>query len=241
MTSPTVPDGPPPLVLDGVSVDVLDGARHRRVIDGVSVTVMAGEMVAVMGPSGAGKSTLLGLACGLATPSTGEVRVFGGEPSLGRDAWWAQRRRDTIGVVHQRLNLLDGLTALDNAALAGDLRGFGHRRARLLARAALERVGVSHVADTFAERLSVGEQQRVAIARAITGDRAILLADEPSAALDRTSADEVSALLAELAHEGRAVLLVTHDAQLASWADRTLVLCDGRTVDEIAPIASAGR
>jgi putative ABC transport system ATP-binding protein len=103
-----------------------------------------------------------------------------------------------------------------------------------VARSALDRVCVGPVADTFAERLSVGEQQRVAIARAITGDRPILLADEPSAALDRTSADEVSALLADLAHEGRAVLLVTHDAQLASWADRTLVLRDGCTVDEIA-------
>lgn len=225
---------PPVLRLAGVTVDVTDGTRPRRVLDAISLEVTAGEMVAVMGPSGAGKSTLLGVACGLVTPTVGSVRLLDLVATGVAPIWWSARRRDTIGVVHQQRNLFGGLSALDNAALAVDLLGRSHREARRAAQAALERVGVVHVADTPAERLSVGEQQRVAIARAITSDRPLLLADEPSAALDRTSADEITQLLADLAQEGRAVLLVTHDSQQASWADRTVVLRDGKMVDEVS-------
>jgi len=232
----------PVLSVDALTVDVADGRRLRRVLDRVTLEVAAGEMVAVMGPSGAGKSTLLGAACGLVVPQGGGVRLYGDQPRMVSSAWWADRRRDTIGVVHQRLNLLGGLSAVDNAALAVDLLGGSHRTARRAALAALERVGAAHVAETRAERLSVGEQQRVAIARGITGDRPLLLADEPSAALDRTSADEITRLLADLAAEGRAVLLVTHDSQQASWADRTIVLRDGCVVDQVkADTASRGR
>lgn len=225
-----------------VTFTVTDGHVPRDVVAGVSLEVRTGELVAVMGPSGAGKSSLVNLACGLAVPTTGRVEILGKVPltgPAGHARWWADRRRDTIGVVHQRLNLLGGLSALDNVALALDLAGVSHRRARPRAAAALDRVGIGNLADAQAERLSVGEQQRVAIARAIVGDRPLLLADEPSAALDRTSADEIAQLLAELATEGRAVLLVTHDGQQASWADRTIVARDGRIVDRIESVPVA--
>ncbi len=220
-----------------VSVTVTDGRTPRDVLRDVTFDVHAGELVAVMGPSGAGKSTLVNLACGMVGPTDGLLTLRGHQPpSPGSrlwSPWWADRRLDTVGVVHQRLNLLAGMTALDNVALALDLAGTGHRRARREAGEALERVGISALATTPTERLSVGEQQRVAVARAITGDRALLVADEPAAALDRTSADEITRLLADLAAEQRAVLLVTHDSQQASWADRTIVLRDGAIVDRI--------
>lgn len=235
VTPPEPPD--PALAFDRITVTVMDGRRPRRVLDDLSLSVAAGELVAVMGPSGAGKSTLVDVACGLITPTDGTVTLQTFQPRPNGH-WWADRRRDTIGVVHQRLNLLAGMSALDNVALALDLRGYRHRQAQEVAQAALQRVGMADVAQTAAERLSVGEQQRVAIARAIAGDRSVLVADEPSAALDRTSADEISRLLADLAAEGRAVLLVTHDSQLASWADRTVVLRDGTIVDRIEQIPS---
>lgn len=224
---------PPALRLLDVRFTVTDGATPRSVLGGVTLSVHPGEMVAVMGPSGAGKSTLLDVACGLVQPTGGTVDVLGYGAHPWPTRWWADRRRDTIGVVHQRLNLLDAMTAEDNVALALELRGQSRRAAREAALAALDRVGIAPAAGTAAEQLSVGEQQRVAIARAIAGDRPILLADEPAAALDRTSADHVAQLLADLAAEGRAVLLVTHDSQQASWADRTILLRDGAIVDEI--------
>lgn len=236
--NPTSPRGPQPhggVHYESVTVVVDDGQHRRTVLDDVSFGVDPGELVAVMGPSGSGKSTLVNLASGLVLPTHGWVALAGRHPSAMGAGWWADRRRDTVGVVHQRLNLLAGLTAVDNVALALDLAGLRHRDAQHRATAALDRVGMSGVAGTLADRLSVGEQQRVAIARAIAGDRPVLLADEPAAALDRTSADEVTRLLAELADEGRAVLLVTHDSQQASWADRTIVLRDGSVVDRIEP------
>ncbi|MEO6627693.1 MAG: ATP-binding cassette domain-containing protein [Aquihabitans sp.] len=233
----------PALRFDGVTVEVLDGRHRRTVVDAFTLEVYAGELVAVMGPSGSGKSTVVNVGCGLVTPTRGEVAVLGARPgplvSLS-PRWWAERRRSCVGVVHQRLNLLGGLSARENVALALDLQGRTHAEARREADAALERVGISSLANIVTDRLSVGEQQRVAIARAIAGDRPIVLADEPSAALDRTSADEVSRLLADLAHDGRAVLLVTHDSQQASWADRTLVVRDGRIVDHISAHPTAG-
>lgn len=233
----------PALRFDGATVDVLDGRLRRTVVDALCLEVFAGEMVAVMGPSGSGKSTVVNVGCGLVAPTSGEVAVLGERPgSLASltARWWSQRRRTCVGVVHQRLNLLGGLSARENVALALDLQGRSHAEARHEANVALERVGISSLANIGTDRLSVGEQQRVAIARAIAGDRPIVLADEPSAALDRTSADEVSRLLADLAHEGRAVLLVTHDSQQASWADRTVVMRDGKIVDQISARPTPG-
>jgi len=232
---------PPALRLIDISVTVTDGSVERAVLDRVTLEVGSGELVAVMGPSGAGKSTLLDVACGLVRPTGGAVDLLGLGPRPWPARWWADRRRDRIGVVHQRLNLLGAMTALDNVALALDLRGRPHRAARRLAMDALERTGIAHTAGTVASRLSIGEQQRVAIARAIAGDRPLLLADEPAAALDRTAADQVTELLADLAAEGRAVLLVTHDSQQASWATRTVLLRDGAIVDEIGPATAARR
>lgn len=232
---------PPALRLIDISVRVTDGSVERAVLDRVTLEVGSGELVAVMGPSGAGKSTLIDVACGLARPTAGTIELLGLGLGPRPARWWADRRRDRIGVVHQRLNLLGAMTALDNVALALDLRGRPHRAARRLAMEALDRAGIAHTAGTVASRLSIGEQQRVAIARAITGDRPLLLADEPAAALDRTAADQVTELLADLAAEGRAVLLVTHDSQQASWASRTVLLRDGAIVDEIGAASAAGR
>jgi putative ABC transport system ATP-binding protein len=223
----------PALALDRVTVTVTDGQMPRTILDDVSLAVWRGELVAVMGPSGAGKSTLLDVSCGLVPPTAGRVFLGDRPPGPLTASWWSDRRRDTIGVVHQRFNLLEGLSALDNVALALDLLGRSHRKARDAAADALARVGIGHTAATPAARLSVGEQQRVAIARGIVGDRPILLADEPAASLDRTSADQITELLADLAAEGRAILLVTHDSQQASWATRTILLRDGVLTDEI--------
>ncbi|MEO6988895.1 MAG: ABC transporter ATP-binding protein [Aquihabitans sp.] len=221
-----------------VTVMVDDGRTPRTILKDITFGAERGEMVAVMGPSGSGKSTLINLACGLINPTSGSVAVNGQSPPSLRPGWWADRRRDTVGVVHQRLNLLAGLSAVDNVALALDLIGVRHHQAIKRAMASLDRVGMADLGSIPAEQLSVGEQQRVAIARAIAGERPVLLADEPAAALDRTSADEVTHLLADLAQEGRAVLLVTHDSQQASWADRTIVLRDGVIVDRIEPALS---
>jgi putative ABC transport system ATP-binding protein len=231
----------PALRLCDVRVTVTDGSTPRSVLDGISLDVHVGELVAVMGPSGAGKTTLVDVACGLIRPTGGTVELAGALRHSWSASWWADRRRDHIGVVHQRLNLLEGMTALDNTALALDLQGRSRREARRAAAVALDRVGIGHIGPTMAERLSVGEQQRVAIARAIAGDRPVLLADEPAAALDRTAADQITELLADLAAEGRAVLLVTHDSQQASWAGRTILLRDGAIVDEITAGARALR
>lgn len=221
------------LELASVTYVVTDGSRQRTVLDHVSLTVSHGEFVAVMGPSGAGKSTLLHLCCGLLEPSTGHVLVHGLQPSRSKRAWWAEQRRHTIGFVHQRLNLLAGLSAAANVALALELDGIPRRAARQSAAEALDALGVADLASTPASRLSIGEQQRVAIARAIAGGRPLVLADEPAAALDRTSAEHVARLLGDVARAGRAVLMVTHDSEQASWADHTIVLRDGRVVDRI--------
>lgn len=224
----------PLLELTEVTCRFTDGGRAVTALDGVSLAVGGGEMVAVMGPSGSGKSTLVHVACGLVAPTEGTVAVLGqrAEPRHAR-RWWADMRCRHIGVVHQRLNLVPGMDALANVALPLRLAGAGERRARATARAALAEAGVAEVAPVRSERLSVGEQQRVALARAIVGDRRVVLADEPTAALDTVAAEGIAELLADLARAGRAVLMVTHDSRLASWADRAVILRDGAVVDRV--------
>jgi putative ABC transport system ATP-binding protein len=223
----------PVLELDKITCRHADGRREVSALDDVSLSITADELVAVMGPSGSGKSTLVHVSCGLVVPTSGAVRI-GGEsvPFIARP-WWATRRRRDVGVVHQRLNLVPGLTALENVALPLELDGWSVAVARAAAHRALDEAGADDLAGLPSRDLSLGEQQRVAIARAIVGERKLVLADEPTAALDSAGAEAVVRLLADLAHAGRAVLLVTHDSRLAAWADRLVVLRDGRIVDSI--------
>ncbi|MFE9653603.1 ABC transporter ATP-binding protein [Micromonospora sp. NPDC006431] len=213
------------------------GPAAVHALRGVSLTVRAGELVAVMGPSGSGKSTLLALAGGLDRPTGGEVLVEG-EPLGGLAAReLARLRRRRIGYVFQDLNLLGSLTAVENVALPLELDGAGVRRARRLALAALAEVEVSGLADRFPDQMSGGQQQRVAIARALVGERRLVLADEPTGALDSQAGEAVLHLLRRRVDAGAAGVLVTHEARHAGWADRVVFLRDGVLVDSTAPLA----
>jgi putative ABC transport system ATP-binding protein len=223
----------PVLELEAVTCRYSDGRRTVTALDDVSLAVMAGELVAVMGPSGSGKSTLVHVSCGLVRPLRGAVRLGGKSAPFPGRRWWAERRRREVGVVHQRLNLVPGLGPLENVALPLELDGWRTSDARAAARHALAEAGAADLAGLRTLELSVGEQQRVAVARAIVGDRPLALADEPTAALDTVGAEVVVQRLADLAHAGRAVVLLTHDSRLASWADRVVVLRDGRIVDSV--------
>jgi len=220
------------LELDAVERTLGTGASTTQALRGVSLSVAAGELVAVMGPSGSGKTTLLTLAGGLDTADRGRVLVDGTDlGGLSRRGRAAQRRR-SIGFVFQELNLVPGLTAVENTGLPLELDGRGVRAARRGALEALGTVGIAELADRFPDDLSGGQQQRVAIARALVGDRRLLLADEPTGALDTATGDAVLRLLRERCDAGVAVLLVTHEARHAAWADRVVFLRDGLVVDE---------
>jgi putative ABC transport system ATP-binding protein len=211
------------------------GASQVHALREVNLTVEPGELVAVMGPSGSGKSTLLTIAGSLEEPSAGEVAVGGVLLSrLSRNDRAALRRR-AIGYVFQDFNLLAGLTAAENVSLPLELDGTPIRRARSAALVALERLGLAERADSYPDELSGGERQRVAIARAVVGDRYLLLADEPSGALDSVNGEAVMRLVRQTCQGGVAGVVVTHDAQLAAWADRVVFLRDGRVVDHTAP------
>jgi putative ABC transport system ATP-binding protein len=203
----------------------------------VSLTVQAGEMVAVMGPSGSGKSTLLTVAGSLEEPTSGEVLVCGTDLATLPRNGKARLRRRVIGYVFQEFNLLPGLTAAENVSLPLELEGVALPRARSAGMAALESLGMAGRASWFPGQLSGGERQRVAIARAVVGDRRLLLADEPSGALDSVNAEEVMSLLHGACQRGVAAVVVTHDARLASWADRILFLRDGRFSGQTSPPA----
>ncbi|MET0159039.1 MAG: ABC transporter ATP-binding protein [Acidimicrobiales bacterium] len=203
----------------------------------VELRVDVGELVAVMGPSGSGKSTLLTIAGSLEEPTTGRVLIAGSAlSSLSRNDR-ARLRRRSVGYVFQDFNLLAGLTAVENASLPLELDGDRQKAARSAGLAALDELGVADKADRFPDELSGGERQRVAIARAIVGERHLLLADEPTGALDTVNGEAVMRLLRAACKKGVAGVIVTHDAQLASWADRVVFLRDGRVVDQTAPPA----
>jgi putative ABC transport system ATP-binding protein len=208
------------------------GPAAVRALDGVSLRVRPGELLGVMGPSGSGKSTLLQLAGGLDEPTGGSVVVAGVDLATQSRAGRAAVRRRHIGYVFQDLNLIAALTALENVALPRELDGVRAKQARADARAALHEVGVDDLADRFPDELSGGQRQRVAIARALVGSRRLLLADEPTGALDSHAGEAVLRLIRARCDAGAAGVLVTHEARHAAWADRIVFLRDGRVVDD---------
>ncbi len=200
-------------------------------LNGVSLTVDEGEFTAVMGPSGSGKSTLLNMVAGLDRPTSGGVTVAGTD--LGRlgEAGLARFRRDQIGFVFQFFHLLPNLTVLENVLIPAQLRSSTSAEAR--GRDLLKQLGIEGVADRYPAKLSGGQQQRVAIARALINRPTLLLADEPTGALDTRSGDQVMELLLQLHLQGQTILLVTHDAKLATrHAARVVSVMDGRIVDD---------
>jgi putative ABC transport system ATP-binding protein len=226
----------PVLAVEGVWRVFGSGHTAVEALRDATLAVAAGEMVAIMGPSGSGKSTLLTLAGGLDRPTQGEVTVLGETLSRRSAEQVAALRRRAIGYVFQELNLLPGLTAAENVSLPLELDGTRPAPAHEAALAALTKVGLQDLADRFPEDLSGGEQQRVAIARAVVGERRLLLADEPTGALDSVTGEAVLRLLRSACDEGAAGVLVTHDAAHAAWADRVVFLRDGRIVDQAGPV-----
>ena len=211
------------------------GPSEVNALSDVELAVERGELVAVMGPSGSGKSTLLTIAGSLEQPSGGEVLVDGIDLASVSASERARMRRRSIGYVFQDFNLLPGLTAIENVTLPLELDGIRARDARAAGRQALEELAIADRADRYPDELSGGERQRVAIARAIVGERGLLLADEPTGALDSVNGEGVMRLLRAATHRGVAGVVVTHEAQLASWADRVVFLRDGHVVDQTAP------
>jgi putative ABC transport system ATP-binding protein len=236
---PREPDG-------GIAMSVLElrhvsrtygqGAAEVHALADVDLAVEAGQMVAVMGPSGSGKSTLLTIAGSLEEPTSGEVLIGGAPLTKMSGNAKARLRRRWIGYVFQDFNLLPGLTAAENVALPLELDGTSARKAHLVGLKTLDDLGLGAKAGSFPDQLSGGERQRVAIARAVVGDRRLLLADEPSGALDSVNGEAVMRLIHAACKRGVAAVVVTHDAQLASWADRVVFLRDGRVTDHTAPL-----
>jgi putative ABC transport system ATP-binding protein len=208
------------------------GETAVHALRGVSLGVLPGELVAVMGPSGSGKSTLLHLAGGLDEPTGGAVLVEGTDISGLSRAQLAALRRRSIGYVFQEFNLIPALTAAENVGLPRELDGLRLRDVRREANAALEEVGLADEAGRFPDELSGGQRQRVAIARALVGPRRLVLADEPTGALDSRTGEWVLRLLRSRCDAGASGVLVTHEARHAAWADRVVFLRDGAMVDD---------
>ena len=226
------PAAAPVIVLTNVTRVHGSGATEVFALEGASLSVAQGELVAVMGPSGSGKSTLLNLAGGLDKATSGTVEVSGIRlDSLDAKGLAALRRR-SVGFVFQDLNLIPSLTAAENIGLPLELDGFSVRRARSQAVDALDQLGLRELADRYPDQMSGGQQQRVAIARALVGERRLVLADEPTGALDSHTGEGVLKVLRQRCDAGAAGLLVTHEARHAAWADRVVFLRDGAMVDE---------
>jgi putative ABC transport system ATP-binding protein len=210
----------------------------RPALAGLDLEVRAGEALAVLGPSGSGKSTLLNMIAGLDKPSEGTITVDGLRLDEMAEGALARYRRHRIGMVFQFFNLLDDLTITDNVLLPAQLAGMPQAKARIRAAELLEYLGIHRHAHAFPGRLSGGERQRVAIARAMMNRPPLLLADEPTGALDSASAADVRRLLTQLNENGQTILLVTHDTALAgSCATRTIELVDGTIVRDVRATA----
>jgi putative ABC transport system ATP-binding protein len=229
------------LVLEMIDVSRTYGAGATGVhaLRGIDLRVHAGELVAVMGPSGSGKSTLLHLAGGLDSPTGGTVLVEARDLAALSVRERARLRRRSVGYVFQELNLIPALTAAENVSLPLELDGVHAKAAREVALRALDDVALTDIADRYPDDLSGGQQQRVAIARALVGGRRLLLADEPTGALDSETGESVLALIRTRCDRGAAGMLVTHEARHAAWADRVVFLRDGAIVDESSPSGGA--
>jgi putative ABC transport system ATP-binding protein len=212
------------------------GPTEVHALVGVDLLVERSELVAVMGPSGSGKSTLLTIAGSLEAATSGQVLVDGVDLATVSRSEQAKLRRRSIGYVFQDFNLLPGLTAVENVTLPLELDGIHAKAARATGLKALDELDVADRADRYPDELSGGERQRVAIARAIVGERGLLLADEPTGALDSVNGEAVMRLLRAATQRGVAGVVVTHEAHLASWAHRVVFLRDGHVVDQtVAP------
>ncbi|MFJ5922909.1 ABC transporter ATP-binding protein [Kitasatospora sp. NPDC092948] len=229
------------LRLEGVGRVHGRGEAEVHALHPIDLEVRAGEFLAVMGPSGSGKSTLLALAGGLDRPSVGRVLVEGTPLEGLSRARLADVRRRSVGYVFQSYNLIPSLTAAENISLPRELDGVSARTARAEALVALEELGIAQLADRFPEDMSGGQQQRVAIGRALAGERRLVLADEPTGALDSATGEAVLQVLRSRCDAGAAAMMVTHDATHAAWADRVVFLRDGRIVREAAQRAGADR
>ncbi len=227
------------LELDGVVKRYRSAAEEVHALDGVSMSLAEGEMLALQGPSGSGKTTLLLLAAGVLSPDTGRVAYKGGDLATLSESQAAQYRLAEAGLISQNTHLMARVSAVENAATKLLLAGVDAREANVRAMRWLERVGIGEYAKRTPEELSGGERQRVALARVLAGEPRLVLADEPTAKLDSHRSSEIIGLLHELSREdGRAVLLVTHDAEAAAAADRVLHLRDGRVASDHEPLSS---
>ena len=223
----------PMLEAANVTKDLGSGAARVAALKGVSLALSGGELTLLMGPSGSGKTTLLSILGCMLSPTEGTVHICRQSTAGADPEELARLRREHVGFVFQSFHLFPTLSAADNVRLALDVRGEPRRAAKGRSREALAKVGLAHKIKAYPRELSGGEQQRVAIARAIVGNPSIILADEPTAALDGANGQAVMKLLAELARErGHAVLIVTHDPRLLPFADRVVHIEDGRIIAE---------
>lgn len=229
---PTTQHIPFPLELENITCVFGSGARQVTALDSVNLQLQAGELVAVMGPSGSGKSTLLNVAGLLQPPTSGRVLLDGADASQLSKAKAAIARRRHLGLVFQHFNLVSSLTVGENVSLPLELDGLSPAQCREAAEEALSEVGLDGTIDRFPEEISGGQAQRVAIARALIGPRKVLLADEPTGALDTSTGEEIMKVLRARIDAGASGILVTHEPRFAGWADRVVMVRDGRLTGE---------
>ncbi|MBU5653862.1 ABC transporter ATP-binding protein [Corynebacterium aurimucosum] len=223
---------PFPLELENITCVFGSGARQVTALDSVNLQLKPGELVAVMGPSGSGKSTLLNVAGLLQPPTSGRVLLDGADASQLSKAKAAIARRRHLGLVFQHFNLVSSLTVGENVSLPLELDGLSPAQCREAAEEALSEVGLDGTIDRFPEEISGGQAQRVAIARALIGPRKVLLADEPTGALDTSTGEEIMKVLRARIDAGASGILVTHEPRFAGWADRVVMVRDGRLTGE---------